>query len=133
MKCYGPQKNPPRPTKSLGHGRTDRRYLQLQSDLRLFARTLAVHVAGQYLHADTARTVVKEGVLRDLRSGQRIHRKDEFLDRLAADEVLLQDAFEDLGSSRVIPNAVGIDHGDGSVLADAQAVCLSPIDAALGP
>ena len=72
-------------------------------------------------------------IWRPLGGGQRVYSEDEFLDRLTADEVLLQDAFEDFGSGRVIPDAVGIDHGDGSVLANPQAVGLGAINAAVRP
>jgi hypothetical protein len=45
--------------------------------------------------------------------------------------VFLKDAFEDWGSGRVIPNALGIDHGNGSVLADPQTVGFRAIDASV--
>ena len=72
-------------------------------------------------------------IQRRLGGGQRVHGEDEFLDRLPADEVLLQDAFEDFWSGRVVPNPIGIDYRDGSVLANPQAVRLGAVDAAVGP
>src|SRR5690606_15065149 len=52
-------------------------------------------------------------------------------DGAAADQVLLDDALEDLVGGGMVPGAFGVDDGDGTLLADAQAVRLRPVDARL--
>src|ERR1051325_1225887 len=59
---------------------------------------------------------------------QRVAREGEFLYRPPADEVLLDDAFERGGRARVIPDALGIHDGDGTLGANLQAVDLGAID-----
>lgn len=44
--------------------------------------------------------------------------------------MLLNDAFENFGRARVIPNAIGVDDCDGPLDAHAQAICFSSADAA---
>ena len=58
--------------------------------------------------------------------------KDKFFHWLAADQMFLDDALDHFGRRRVIPNAIGVDHGDGAVFANSQAIGLGAIDAA-GP
>jgi len=45
--------------------------------------------------------------------------------------VLLQNALEDFRRGRVVPDAIGIHDRDGSMLADAEAVGLGSVDAAV--
>ncbi len=44
--------------------------------------------------------------------------------------MFLDDSLDHLGRRRVIPDAVGINHGDGAALADAQAIRLGAVEAA---
>lgn len=65
-------------------------------------------------------------------SGEGIAAEDEFLDGLAADEVLVDDAGEDFGGGAAVPDAFGVDDGDGALIAQAEAVGLGAVDAGLG-
>ena len=47
----------------------------------------------------------------------------------AGDEMLLDDSLQGFGGGGVVPDAFGIDQGDGALLADAEAVGLGAIDA----
>jgi len=51
-----------------------------------------------------------------------------FLDRPPAYQVLVDNPFEHLGLARVIPNAVGIYHCDGTMRAEAQAIYLASVN-----
>ena len=53
---------------------------------------------------------------------QRVPREREFFDRVAADEMLLNDSFDHFGRDGVIPGAVGVHDGNGALFADAQAL-----------
>jgi hypothetical protein len=53
---------------------------------------------------------------------------DEFFDGNTPDQMLIDDAFKGCGSTRAIPHTIGVDDGDGALLADAKAVCLGAID-----
>ena len=53
---------------------------------------------------------------------------DEFFDGDATDEVFHDDALERAWCARAIPNAVGVDDGDGPILADAETVRFGTID-----
>ena len=53
---------------------------------------------------------------------QRIRCEYKLLNRTPADQMLLNDPLQNLGSRGVIPNAFRIDDGNGSTLADAEAV-----------
>jgi len=44
------------------------------------------------------------------------------------DEMFLDDAFQDCGRTRVIPDAFGIDHGDGAADADPETISLGAED-----
>src|SRR6185436_482902 len=61
---------------------------------------------------------------RSIRSGgwQRALQDDEFADRLAADQMLLEDALENGRIALSVPDPVGVDHGDGATAADVEAV-----------
>src|SRR5882762_7440963 len=48
--------------------------------------------------------------------------------RLAVYQVMLDDLFQDLRRAGVIPDAIRIDHRDGTVLADAQAIDLAAVN-----
>ena len=50
--------------------------------------------------------------------------QDELRDRPAADQVLLNDALKHLGRAGVIPDALGIDHGNRTLRADPETVGL---------
>ena len=56
---------------------------------------------------------------------------EKVLDDLAADEVLLDDAFERGGIACVVPGTLGVDDSDGTALANAKAIGLGAQDAAL--
>ena len=62
---------------------------------------------------------------------QRVRHNDIVGHRPAANEMLLNNSFQDHRGAGVIPDAVGVNHGDGSALANAQAVGFSPINAAV--
>ena len=49
--------------------------------------------------------------------------------RGAAEDVLLEDTFDDFLGGGVIPDAIGVDQGDGAMLADAEAVGFGAEDA----
>ena len=48
---------------------------------------------------------------------------------MAADEMLCDDYVEVGGRTVAVPDSFGVDHGDGSLQADPQAVGLGPLDA----
>ena len=50
--------------------------------------------------------------------------KSEFRDRSAPDQVFLDDPLEDGGRAGPVPDALGIDHGDGPLGANLQAIGL---------
>ncbi len=58
--------------------------------------------------------------------------EDQILDDPAVDQVFLDDALEDRRATRVVPDTLGIDDGDGSLGADSEAVDLAAIDERLG-
>src|ERR1051326_4125891 len=58
----------------------------------------------------------------------RIPRKREFFYGLAPNQMFLNDSLQDFGCAGVIPNAFGIDDGDRTMQANAQAVSFGPID-----
>jgi len=58
---------------------------------------------------------------------QRIDRKGKFRHRLPADQMFLDDAFQNLRCATVIPDAFRIDHGNRAARADAQAARLGAI------
>jgi len=62
--------------------------------------------------------------------GQRVPLKNVFRDRLAADQVFLNNTFKHIRRAGVIPGAIRIDQCDGSMRADLQAICLGAIDTA---
>lgn len=49
---------------------------------------------------------------------------------LIADEMFLNDSFDDFGSCGFIPNAVGVDHHNWALVADAEAIGFGAKDAA---
>src|SRR5579863_108666 len=55
--------------------------------------------------------------------------EDVFGDGPASDQVLLNDALDDVRGDRVIPGAFGIDNGDRAVLADPQAIGFGAVNA----
>jgi hypothetical protein len=55
-------------------------------------------------------------------------RKSEFFDDFPLNQVFLDDHFQHFRSAGVIPGAFGIDHGDGALGADPEAIGLRPID-----
>jgi hypothetical protein len=57
--------------------------------------------------------------------------EDILVDGLAANQMLLDDALENLRSSGVVPGPFGVDDGYRALLADAQAVDLAAVDAAV--
>ena len=57
--------------------------------------------------------------------------KHELLHRSTSHEVLLDDPFEHRRVAVVVPGPFRIDDGDGSLLADAQAIGLGAVDPAL--
>ena len=59
---------------------------------------------------------------------QRIFGESERSDRFSADQMFLNDAFKNFRRAAVIPGAFGIDDGDGTARADAEAVGLGAID-----
>jgi hypothetical protein len=65
-------------------------------------------------------------------SGERISRKCEFLNYATVNEVFLDDFFQNIGSAGVIPDAFGINDGDGAAQADAEAVGFGAIDQRFG-
>src|SRR3990167_7146948 len=54
----------------------------------------------------------------------------QFLHRLTADQMPLDNPFERVLGAGMVPDAVGPDHGDGSMRADLQAIGLGSLDAA---
>src|SRR5262245_30913440 len=62
---------------------------------------------------------------------QRMPGNNVFLDGLAADQVLLNDALDQFRRAGVIPDPIRINERRRTALADLQTVCLCPIDAAL--
>lgn len=67
----------------------------------------------------------------DVSSGQWLFRKDELFNGIAADEMLLNDAFKNVGRDGVIPGPIGIHNGNGSMFTDPQAVGLGAVHAAV--
>ena len=65
--------------------------------------------------------------LRRIASGGRIQAK--FLDRTAANQVLLNDAFKHFGAARMIPDPVGPYHGNRPGTADLEAIGLGALHA----
>ena len=61
-------------------------------------------------------------------SGQRVDGELEILDHLTADEVLLDDPLEVFRGDMLIPDAFGVDDGDGSAAADAEALAACAVD-----
>lgn len=55
--------------------------------------------------------------------------KDEFFHGLIVDQVLVDDSIEHGFVYAVVPNAIGIDDEQGSVVADAEAGCCAAFDA----
>lgn len=53
-------------------------------------------------------------------------------DGLTFDEVFLDDAFEVFGGAGMIPNGIGVNDGDGSLGADAEAIGLGAVDEGVG-
>jgi hypothetical protein len=64
-------------------------------------------------------------------NGERMLHDDVIGDRVAADEVLLDDSLDCRRIAFAVPRALGVHDGDRSALADAQAVGLRPEDTAL--
>jgi len=62
---------------------------------------------------------------------QRICRKRKFLDRHAADEMLLNNALADFGRNAVVPRSFGINDGNRPPFANAQAADFRAINAAI--
>ena len=58
--------------------------------------------------------------------------KHELLYRLSFDQVFLNDSFEDGRCHGVIPDPLGIHHGDWPLFANAKAVCFGAVDAVVG-
>ena len=56
---------------------------------------------------------------------------DKLFHRHAADEVLLDNALENLGRASPVPDAVRVNHGHWTLLANPQAVCLGAVNPAL--
>lgn len=50
-------------------------------------------------------------------------------DGASSDQVFLEDPFKDLGCAGVIPDPLGVDDGDGAVLADLKAIGLGAVNA----
>lgn len=59
-----------------------------------------------------------------LRLGQWVNQKRIFLNNLIGDQVLLDNAFNDVWHGAVIPDAIWIDHKDRPLLANSQAIGL---------
>jgi hypothetical protein len=66
-----------------------------------------------------------------LLSRERVDSEYKFLNRLSADQVLLNDTLDHLRRDRVVPDTVGIHHRDRALFANLQAIGLSSIDAVL--
>ena len=64
-----------------------------------------------------------------VQSAERASREGQVLNYAAGDQVLLDDALQGLRRGGMVPDAFGIDHGDGTLFADAQAIGLGPVDA----
>ena len=62
---------------------------------------------------------------------QRVYRQHELRDRLATNKMLLNDPLQYCGSRRMIPDALRVDHGDGTLFADLQTVRLGAENAVL--
>src|ERR1017187_8128651 len=62
------------------------------------------------------------GQLAVRRSLQRVAGEGKFRDGFATDEMILNDALQNFRRATVIPHAFGINHGNGAMHADAQAV-----------
>src|SRR6266496_4386024 len=58
----------------------------------------------------------------------RVDGEDKFPHRFPVDEMALDDLLQDLRGAGVIPDSVGIDHGNWAVRADAQAIDLAAIN-----
>ena len=58
-------------------------------------------------------------------------RDQVILDRLTADEVLLDDPLDNIGRTRMIPSAIGVDDGDRPAVAKAKAIRLCAIYASV--
>jgi len=50
--------------------------------------------------------------------------------RLACHKMLVNDPFKHIRSAVPIPDTVGVDNGDRTLLADLQTICFRPVDAA---
>lgn len=61
---------------------------------------------------------------------ERLLHDHERLDRMSADQVLLNDALQNLGRAGMIPRTVRIDQGNRTALADAQTIGFGAINAA---
>ena len=62
---------------------------------------------------------------------QRLLNDEKVLNDFAADEMLLDDAFERGGIARVVPGTLGVDDSDGTAPANAKAIGFGAQDAAL--
>jgi hypothetical protein len=60
--------------------------------------------------------------------GRRVGREDVFLDGVSLDQVLLDDAFENVRGAGVIPDSIGINHGHRSPATNAKTVDLAPVN-----
>jgi len=58
----------------------------------------------------------------------RIVRKGEFLNRFPSDKMFLDNYFQNFWCTRVIPRPLGVNHGDGTLSADAKAVRFGAIN-----
>src|SRR5579864_3775546 len=62
-----------------------------------------------------------------------MHREQIFAHGLPADQMLLNDPLDYWRRAGMIPGAIRIDHGDGALLADAEAIGFGPVNATFAP
>ena len=61
-----------------------------------------------------------------------ISREGEVFDDFSTDEMLLDDSLDHFGGAGVVPNAFGINYGNGTLNADAETIGFGAIDHRLG-
>ena len=104
-------------------------------NFRVFPRGSVVHPFRFGKHAGcfgTTRESTRETVVP---SGDEVGIVGEgvLLDDISTDDVFLKDAFDDIRGAGVVPNAIGVDDGDGAVDAGAEAVGFGAEEVWSGP